>query len=209
MTRIWNILIWNHRFNKLCCQLHLYWKNLDENWTTNHKSSHSSGHIQEWIINHMPGKLCDEITSSFLNFNGYTVEFREWISNFIPYFIMDVITYPCIVNHTSTIYRVCYIIAFFQFVAHSSCQQKLTTIWYGEVWFMEGLHRLVRPLFFLGCALVYPLLALSYIFAPTTKVRLLKHLGLISIHGCARSGPMRDKKHVTSSSIWRKLSRHI
>ena len=29
------------------------------------------------------------------NFNGCTVEVREWASNFIPYFIMDVITYPC------------------------------------------------------------------------------------------------------------------
>ena len=29
------------------------------------------------------------------NFNGITVEVWEWISNFIPYFMMDVITYPC------------------------------------------------------------------------------------------------------------------
>ena len=29
-----------------------------------------------------------------LKFNGETVEVWEWISNFIPHFIMDVITYP-------------------------------------------------------------------------------------------------------------------
>ena len=43
----------------------------------------------------MPGKVLDEITYPFLNFNGYTVEVKEWKSNFILHFIMDVITYPC------------------------------------------------------------------------------------------------------------------
>ena len=43
----------------------------------------------------MPCKEWDEITYSFLNFNGCTVEVHEWISNFIPRFIIDVITYPC------------------------------------------------------------------------------------------------------------------
>ena len=36
----------------------------------------------------------DEITYPFQNFNGYTVEVWEWISNFIPHFIGRVITYP-------------------------------------------------------------------------------------------------------------------
>ena len=36
-----------------------------------------------------------EITYPFLNFNGCTVEVLEWISNFTPYFILDVITYSC------------------------------------------------------------------------------------------------------------------
>ena len=40
----------------------------------------------------MPSKMWDEITYPFPNFNGYTV---EWISNFIPLFIVDVLTYPC------------------------------------------------------------------------------------------------------------------
>ena len=34
----------------------------------------------------MPTKILDEITYSFLNFNGGTLEVKEWISNFIPYF---------------------------------------------------------------------------------------------------------------------------
>ena len=36
----------------------------------------------------MPSKVWDEIAYPFPNLNG--------VSNFIPYFIMDVITYPCI-----------------------------------------------------------------------------------------------------------------
>ena len=39
--------------------------------------------------------MWDEITHSLPNFNGCTVEVWEWISNFIPNFIMDVITHPC------------------------------------------------------------------------------------------------------------------
>ena len=47
------------------------------------------------MINHVSRKLWDEITYPFSNFNGCTVEVWEWISNFIPYFISVVITYPC------------------------------------------------------------------------------------------------------------------
>ena len=42
----------------------------------------------------MPDKVWDEITYLFTNFNGYAVEVWEWVSNFIPHFVMDVITYP-------------------------------------------------------------------------------------------------------------------
>ena len=35
-----------------------------------------------------------EITYSLSNLNGATVEIWEWITKFIPRFIMDVITYP-------------------------------------------------------------------------------------------------------------------
>ena len=40
----------------------------------------------------MSGKVWDEITYPFPNYNSATVEVSEWISNFIPYIIMDVIT---------------------------------------------------------------------------------------------------------------------
>ena len=39
--------------------------------------------------------LWDETTYPCLNFNGCTVEVQELISNFIPHFMIDVITYPC------------------------------------------------------------------------------------------------------------------
>ena len=51
--------------------------------------------IPVWISNYMPGRVWDEITYPFLNFNSYTVEVWKWISNYIPHFIMDAITYPC------------------------------------------------------------------------------------------------------------------
>ena len=54
---------------------------------------HGSTLIPACISNHMSSKVCDGITYSFLNFNGATVEVKEWISNFIPHIIMDVITY--------------------------------------------------------------------------------------------------------------------
>ena len=50
--------------------------------------------ISAWISNHKSSKLCDEITYLFANYNGFTVEVWEWIRNFIPYFMMCVITYP-------------------------------------------------------------------------------------------------------------------
>ena len=46
--------------------------------------------IQVGISNHMPSNVCGEITYSSPNLNGVTVEVWEWISNFIPHFIMDV-----------------------------------------------------------------------------------------------------------------------
>ena len=38
--------------------------------------------------------MWDEITYPFLNFNGFTVEVLEWISNFISHCIGHAITYP-------------------------------------------------------------------------------------------------------------------
>ena len=40
-------------------------------------------------------KVWDKIDYSFPNFNGYTVEVWERISNSIPELMMDVMTYPC------------------------------------------------------------------------------------------------------------------
>ena len=37
--------------------------------------------------------LWDEITYPFPNIDGCTIEIWEWISNSIPYFVMDVIIY--------------------------------------------------------------------------------------------------------------------
>ena len=58
-----------------------------------------STHVPDFLkknkrSNYMHYKIWDELTYPFLNFNGCTVEVYEWISNFIPHFIMDVITYP-------------------------------------------------------------------------------------------------------------------
>ena len=39
--------------------------------------------------------VCDEITYLFPNLDGCTVEVWKWMNNFIPHFIMDVITYQC------------------------------------------------------------------------------------------------------------------
>ena len=41
----------------------------------------------------MLSKVWDEITYPFPNFNSSTVEVWEWMNNFIPHFMMDVITY--------------------------------------------------------------------------------------------------------------------
>ena len=45
-----------------------------------------------WVSNQMPS--WDGITYPSLNFNGCTVGIWEWISNFVPHFIMDVLSYP-------------------------------------------------------------------------------------------------------------------
>ena len=49
--------------------------------------------ISGWINNHMSCKLWDEIINPFPN--SCTVEVWECTSNFLPYFIMYAIIYPC------------------------------------------------------------------------------------------------------------------
>ena len=51
--------------------------------------------IPAWISNHMHRRGWDGLTYLFLTFNGCTTEVWEWINNFIPHIIIDVITYPC------------------------------------------------------------------------------------------------------------------
>ena len=49
--------------------------------------------IPAWISNPMPSKVWDEIAYPFLNFKGCTAEIWEWISDFTPPFILDIIIY--------------------------------------------------------------------------------------------------------------------
>ena len=64
--------------------------------------------IPAWISNPKPGNMWDDITSTntFPNFNECTVEVWEWISNFIPHFVMHVFAYPCWKLVKSSYYRV-------------------------------------------------------------------------------------------------------
>ena len=55
---------------------------------------HGLNYIPAWISNHMPSKVWEQIIYSFPNFSVSNIEIWEWISNFIPHFIMNVITYP-------------------------------------------------------------------------------------------------------------------
>ena len=50
--------------------------------------------IPPWINNHMQSKMYGEMSPEFPNFSGCTGEIWEWISNFIPHSLIDVITYP-------------------------------------------------------------------------------------------------------------------
>ena len=45
------------------------------------------------ISNRMASKMWGKITYAFPNFNGAAVEVWGWIRNFVPYFVMDVITF--------------------------------------------------------------------------------------------------------------------
>ena len=48
--------------------------------------------IPTWMSNYIRYKGWDEIACPFPNSNGAIVEFREWISNFISHFTINVIT---------------------------------------------------------------------------------------------------------------------
>ena len=53
---------------------------------------HGLTSISSWISNHMSNKVWDDISSPLPNSNGYFVEIWEWVSNFIPHFMVDAIT---------------------------------------------------------------------------------------------------------------------
>ena len=44
------------------------------------------------VSNHMPCKVCDEITYPFLNFSHYTDEVNAWPNSYIPQYYVDIIT---------------------------------------------------------------------------------------------------------------------
>ena len=53
------------------------------------------GLVPAWMCNYIHCTVWDEITYSFPNFNGFTVEILVWISNFILNLSAHVISYAC------------------------------------------------------------------------------------------------------------------
>ena len=50
--------------------------------------------IPAWISNHMPNEAWDAFAYPFQNLNGCAIEIWQWISDFSPHFIMDIIINP-------------------------------------------------------------------------------------------------------------------
>ena len=50
--------------------------------------------IPAWVSYYIQYQVYDEITYTFPNFIGTTIEVWEWIINFIPHFTGHMITYP-------------------------------------------------------------------------------------------------------------------
>ena len=82
-----------------------------------------------WIINCMYHKVWDDITYPFLNFNRATIEDWEWLSNFIPHLIMDVIT-PDMLISTRHITPICHRIICF--ISYTNIFVKKANIWYTQ-----------------------------------------------------------------------------
>ena len=82
-------------------RLQVFWKGYETNLRIpvslflTYQGSHFTNMVQLYsqMIN-QSRKVWDEITYPFPNFNGCIVEVCEWISNFIPYCISVIITYP-------------------------------------------------------------------------------------------------------------------
>ena len=59
---------------------------------------------------------------------------------------------------------------FLQFVAHPSCQKKLTSMWYSSCEWLKNRSWTLRMAIIILIALVYPVLAIVYMVAPRSKV---------------------------------------
>jgi hypothetical protein len=58
-----------------------------------------------------------------------------------------------------------------QFVAHPSCQKKLTTLWYGDFYkLIKRRSALVQTSVIVSIIISYPVLAIAYMLAPTSVV---------------------------------------
>ena len=74
------------------------WVSQEGSWSTTDVNRRCYGKqwpLSAWISDHMPCKVWNEIIYPFPNCKGCTVEVWERVSNFIPHFIMNVITHPC------------------------------------------------------------------------------------------------------------------
>ena len=83
--------LWNKTIARISGHLVIYYTLVTSGYFYNHGLTL----IPTCISNHMLSRVWCEITYPFLNFNGNAVEVWERIYNFIPHFIMDVITYTC------------------------------------------------------------------------------------------------------------------
>ena len=84
-----------NRQEPIDCPVHWCMCITGHGWKVIQKCIQPGALLVTWINFQMHSKGWDEITYSFPNFNGATVEVWEWINNFIPEFIMYVIIYPC------------------------------------------------------------------------------------------------------------------
>ena len=51
--------------------------------------------IVAWVSNQISRRVANENTYPFPNFNGCPLKLDIWMNNFIPHFLVDVVTYPC------------------------------------------------------------------------------------------------------------------
>ena len=71
-----------------------YHRNSNKKMSRDFFYQHGLTFIPAWISDYMQYKMWYEISYSFLNFTGCTVEVWEWLKNLIPHFTGPVIAYP-------------------------------------------------------------------------------------------------------------------